>query len=522
MPIRFVRLLAAVVFAATAAPASAQTFVFHLSGDQEVPPVASTSSGGCHGELNQVASEFTLHCSHDVVGATVMHIHRAPAGVNGAVAFDLGDPSSPVVGTWTGMTPADIADLLAGNLYVNIHTAGRPAGEIRGQILPRTVDSFAFGLDGGQQVPPDETEASGNCTADLDAAATVLSVQCTHDVAQPTDAHIHNAPFGVNGPVIFTFPSSASPLSGDAPLTPTQVAEFAAGFLYVNVHSVESVTGEIRGQIALPQGTGPVVIATKGSTTSVVPETGAAVSYTFTVENAGGAGFTITSLDDVPFGPLTGDADCQVGTVLAAGASCDFAATFDVPAGGLGETFVNTFTVAAIDAGSTTGSGADDHAVTYSGVAPAVSVSKQSATVEVPAGGATVTYSFTVTNTGSVAFTIDALDDVPFGALAGDADCQVGTALEPGSMCSFDAAFAVPAGAAGTGFVNTFTAIVSDIDSSIASSSDAHVVTYLAGGPNVPPPLASPRPIPSGSVYGLALLMLALGGAGWLTLRRSV
>ena len=135
-------LLFAILFVVT--PLFAQTFVWHLRGDQEVPPVPSAASGGCMGQLDQGAATFSLTCVHDVVSATVMHIHRAPAGANGDVAFDLGDPISPVTATWTGMTPADIADLLAGNLYINIHTAGRPAGEIRGQILPRTVDLVAF------------------------------------------------------------------------------------------------------------------------------------------------------------------------------------------------------------------------------------------------------------------------------------------------------------------------------------------------------------------------------------------
>src|SRR5690349_661538 len=123
---------------AIAVSVSAQTFVFHLRGDQEVPPVGSTASGGCMGTLNQGAGTFAVTCVHNVIDATILHIHRGAPGVNGPIAFDLGDPASPVTATWTGMTPADISEMLAGNLYINIHTAGRPAGEIRGQILPRT------------------------------------------------------------------------------------------------------------------------------------------------------------------------------------------------------------------------------------------------------------------------------------------------------------------------------------------------------------------------------------------------
>jgi hypothetical protein len=261
-----IRVLCLLVLALATSSLSAQTFVFDLRGDQEVPPVNSTASGGCYGVLDQPGAQFSLTCVHNVVSATVMHIHRAPAGANGDIVFDLGDPASPVTATWTGMTPADIADLLDGNLYLNIHTAGRPSGEIRGQILERTVDLVAFTADGAQVVPPNGTPSSATCTADLNGAATAIAVQCTHDVPSPDAAHIHEAPVGQVGPTIFTFASPASPLSANVPLTPLQVASFAATFLYLDVHATgteEEPGDEIRGQIGTPPAgatTGTIVI----------------------------------------------------------------------------------------------------------------------------------------------------------------------------------------------------------------------------------------------------------------------
>jgi hypothetical protein len=275
---------------AAAAPSVAQTFVFHLGGDQEVPPVPSTASGGCLGVLDQVAGQLDLTCVHGVAGATVMHIHRGAAGVNGPVAFDLGNPASPVVATWTGMTLADVAELQAGGLYVNIHTSGRPEGEIRGQMLARTVDTVAFTADGAQVVPPSGTAATGSCTADLDDAATGLSVGCTHDLPSPEAAHVHSAPFGENGPIEHTFASAASPLADNVPMTPLLVASFAAGHLYLEVHGPTGTedgppSGTIRGQIG-----DPPAAATTG-TIRVAKRT----------TPAGGAGFSFT--DDVPGSP---------------------------------------------------------------------------------------------------------------------------------------------------------------------------------------------------------------------------
>jgi hypothetical protein len=243
-------------------PLFAQTFVFHLSGDQEVPPVPSTHSGGCMATLDQPAAQLSITCVHDVTEATVMHIHRN----SGAIAFDLGNPTSPVNKTWTGMTPQDIADLLAGEMYINVHTAGRPAGEIRGQILQRTVDVVEFTAEGSQVVPPNGTASTASCIADLDANATSLAIQCTHNVAAAESAHVHRAPFGQIGPAIYTFPSAASPLSGNVPLTAEQVAAFAATFLYLDIHapgSEEDPGDEIRGQIGIPPQaatTGTVII----------------------------------------------------------------------------------------------------------------------------------------------------------------------------------------------------------------------------------------------------------------------
>ena len=250
-----------------ALPVSAQTFVFDLRGSQEVPPVPSTASGGCMGVLDQGAATFTLTCAHNVAGATVMHIHQAPAGSNGPILFDLGDPASPVTATWTSMTPANIADLLTGNLYINIHTAGRPAGEIRGQIA-NSIDVVPFTANGGQVVPPNASAATATCTGDLNSGATALDVNCTHNLAAPVSAHVHDAPFGENGPIVHTFASPASPLSATIAMTPLLVAKYAATFLYLDVHtapgSEEDPSEEIRGQIGTPPagaGTGTIIIA---------------------------------------------------------------------------------------------------------------------------------------------------------------------------------------------------------------------------------------------------------------------
>ncbi len=239
--------------AACGAPTD-QVFVFHLSGDQELPPVTTRLGGGCVACFDAGSSTLALTCVHDVTAPTAMHVHRAAAGVAGPPIFTIDDLTSPVEVTWAGMVPADVADLLGGNLYVNIHDAARPNGAVRGQVLPRTVDSVNFTANGAQVVPPTASTAVANCTADLANNAATLSLACTHDLASPDAAHVHTAPRGVaaTGAPTFTFASAASPLNENMPVTGLDIANFAAGFLYVEVHGATGADA-VRGQIgALP------------------------------------------------------------------------------------------------------------------------------------------------------------------------------------------------------------------------------------------------------------------------------
>jgi hypothetical protein len=65
--------------------------------------------------------------------ATAAHIHTGAVGVNGGVLYPLTLTSIGAQGT-QAITTADLANLEAGNFYVNAHTAANPGGEIRGQI----------------------------------------------------------------------------------------------------------------------------------------------------------------------------------------------------------------------------------------------------------------------------------------------------------------------------------------------------------------------------------------------------
>lgn len=108
-----------------------------LTGDQEVPPRDTPAWGSAYATLDLSTNWFTLdYWFQDLLATqTDAHIHLAPPGVAGPVVIPL-PLGSPVTGFATTMTDLQVANLLAGNLYINVHSVIYPGGEIRGQLIP--------------------------------------------------------------------------------------------------------------------------------------------------------------------------------------------------------------------------------------------------------------------------------------------------------------------------------------------------------------------------------------------------
>lgn len=112
-----------------------------LSAAMEVPaPVgAEAATGEFAYDLDESESElhYTLAVFNLTGPATAAHLHKAPPGVAGPVAVPLVTPDTGASAGRVTLTAEQIADLKAGNLYVNVHTAMNPMGEIRAQVTPR-------------------------------------------------------------------------------------------------------------------------------------------------------------------------------------------------------------------------------------------------------------------------------------------------------------------------------------------------------------------------------------------------
>jgi hypothetical protein len=105
-----------------------------LKGDEEVPPVKTSATGS---GFFAIANDNTIAGTVNTTGiaGTAAHIHEGAPGKNGPVIIPLtktGD--SYAVPAGTKLSDAQKAAFESGNLYVNVHSAAHPGGELRGQL----------------------------------------------------------------------------------------------------------------------------------------------------------------------------------------------------------------------------------------------------------------------------------------------------------------------------------------------------------------------------------------------------
>ncbi|HET9451505.1 MAG TPA: CHRD domain-containing protein [Aggregicoccus sp.] len=113
-------------------------FEAELTGGKERPTPVSTSATGT---VEATLEELTLTVAGTFEGlsgpATGAHIH-GPASEEEAAGIlcplvATADRSGTVIGTCL-FTEEQVDQLRDGRMYVNVHTAANPAGEIRGQL----------------------------------------------------------------------------------------------------------------------------------------------------------------------------------------------------------------------------------------------------------------------------------------------------------------------------------------------------------------------------------------------------
>jgi len=239
---------------------SATYFTGNLTSAQEVPPNTSTASGFGRVTLNDAGTQIavSVYYSGLTSGVTAGHIHGPAApGANGPVLFNLnpttGVTSGSVVNATFAVTAQQVADLKAGLMYFNIHTANNTGGEIRGQLF---VDSpFIAYMNGGQENPPVNTSARGAGVVSLNSATNqaLVSMTWTGLSGNASAGHVHTGRSGTNGSVVCNLSPAAAP-SGSVTdvlcnFTSAQAQSLRTGQFYLNIHTAANPGGEIRGQI---------------------------------------------------------------------------------------------------------------------------------------------------------------------------------------------------------------------------------------------------------------------------------
>lgn len=239
-------------------------FSAKLTGAQEVPAVTTGAVGVASFMLNESRTELCVNVAvKGLSGAiTGAHIHEGAIGVAGGVIIDL---SAGLSGNQiklkipaSDLTSAFLADLINGNLYINIHTAANPNGEIRGQILLETEMSYCAKADGAQEVPAVVTNAYGLGVFNLNQDKGMISYRF---IAQGlsgviTGAHLHIGAIGVSGGVEqdLTTGILGNVISGSFVPSAALLTALMNGDVYINVHTVANPNGEIRGQLAMEMG----------------------------------------------------------------------------------------------------------------------------------------------------------------------------------------------------------------------------------------------------------------------------
>lgn len=113
-----------------------------LTPASEVPPTNSNGRGDAQVTYDKASKQLRWNVTYAGLTGPAMAAHfHGPAGpgANAPVVVNIapgGAPTSPITGS-AQLTDQQAEQLLAGQWYLNVHTAANKGGEIRGQVVPR-------------------------------------------------------------------------------------------------------------------------------------------------------------------------------------------------------------------------------------------------------------------------------------------------------------------------------------------------------------------------------------------------
>ena len=239
-----------------------------LNGAQEVPAVSTGAQGVAAITLNATRDTLFVQAAFSGLSGPItgVHFHDGAVGASAPVSVNLIGMrrDNRLSGFLTGVevAPARLAKYLSGGVYLNVHTAANPGGEIRGQVLLETDNAFTGQMSGAQEVPAVATTATGLGIFTLNQSQDKLKFRVTLAglSAAVTGAHFHIGAVGTNGGVVINLlpfltnnviegEVTAGTQTTPGPLTPAFITALNQGQVYINVHTSNNPGGEIRAQV---------------------------------------------------------------------------------------------------------------------------------------------------------------------------------------------------------------------------------------------------------------------------------
>ena len=233
-------------------------FTANLSPENEVHDVTSDAEGMAIIRVFPDLEHFEIKVLFDNTTSAITgaHLHMAPEGQDGDVVLNL---SNDVEGNMISTIKMDdtlLGALLAGDIYLNIHTEDNPAGELRGQLMLQGGVFFDSWLNGAQENPPTGTNAMGLAAIKVN----VVTGEMEYDIftagvkTEISGTHVHEGMIGVNGDVAIDLSTGIlnNIIDGNLDISTelnSNLELLLSGNGYLNVHTDAFPSGEIRGQV---------------------------------------------------------------------------------------------------------------------------------------------------------------------------------------------------------------------------------------------------------------------------------
>lgn len=231
-----------------------------------------TSSANATASIKIVGNKAVYFITVDSIDITAAHFHQGDIGDDGGPVKTITDDfeNNTAIGVWSSTDSEPLDDvmteaLMKGNLYLNIHTAENPGGEIRGQVLVKGGLAFYSETSGEYLLSPVETEAHGTGSFILTSKGLIYNYSAEN--ISIIDLDLHYGAQGETGPLAFALTGDLTANTAVGVWLRNMAEGFSAedmsnllrGETYLNITSALYTDGEMRGQVRPFESDGSIV-----------------------------------------------------------------------------------------------------------------------------------------------------------------------------------------------------------------------------------------------------------------------